>query len=125
MRSTLLRRVVPPLIGLALAFPTAAFAADPTTTELQDQVTSVASALNQVWVVLAAILVLFMQAGFAMLEIGLSRMKNAGAVAGKIIINVAISFLMFWAVLVIIGSFFRGPGFNFAWPWLDGLFFEF
>ena len=98
MRSTLLRRVVPPLIGLALAFPTAAFAADPTTTEIQDQVTSVASALNQVWVVLAAILVLFMQAGFAMLEIGLSRMKNAGAVAGKIIINVAISFLMFWAV---------------------------
>lgn len=98
MRSTLLRRVVPPLIGLALAFPTAAFAADPTTTELADQVTTVSTALNQVWVVLAAILVLFMQAGFAMLEIGLSRMKNAGAVAGKIIINVAISFLMFWAV---------------------------
>jgi hypothetical protein len=33
-------------------------------------------------------------------------------------------FLMFWAVLVIIGSFFRGPGFNFVFPWNDGLFFE-
>jgi hypothetical protein len=33
-------------------------------------------------------------------------------------------FLMFWAVLVIIGSFFRGPGFNFVFPWRDGLFFE-
>ena len=32
--------------------------------------------------------------------------------------------LMFWSVLVIIGSFFRGPGFNFTLPWRDGLFFE-
>ena len=32
--------------------------------------------------------------------------------------------LMFWAVLVLIGSFFRGPGFNFILPWVDGLFFE-
>ena len=32
--------------------------------------------------------------------------------------------LMFWAVLVMIGSFFRGPGFNFVLPWVDGLFFE-
>jgi hypothetical protein len=32
--------------------------------------------------------------------------------------------LMFWAVLVMIGSFFRGPGFNFTLPWKDGLFFE-
>jgi quinol---cytochrome c reductase cytochrome c subunit, bacillus type len=26
-------------------------------------------------------------------------------------------FLMFWAVLVLNGSFFRGPGFNWVWPW--------
>jgi quinol---cytochrome c reductase cytochrome c subunit, bacillus type len=32
--------------------------------------------------------------------------------------------IMFWAVLVIIGSFFRGPGFNFVLPWVEGLFFE-
>jgi hypothetical protein len=32
--------------------------------------------------------------------------------------------LMFWGVLTIIGSFFRGPGFNFVFPWRDGLFFE-
>ncbi|MBU6330721.1 MAG: menaquinol-cytochrome c reductase cytochrome b subunit [Acidobacteria bacterium] len=32
--------------------------------------------------------------------------------------------MMFWAVLVIIGSFFRGPGFNFVAPWTAGLFFE-
>jgi menaquinol-cytochrome c reductase cytochrome b/c subunit len=33
-------------------------------------------------------------------------------------------FLMFWAVLVIIGSFFRGPGFNFVFPWRAGIFFD-
>src|SRR5438874_2579253 len=33
-------------------------------------------------------------------------------------------FVMFWAVLVIIGSFFRGPGFNLTLPWRDGLFFD-
>ncbi|NCY15591.1 MAG: menaquinol-cytochrome c reductase cytochrome b subunit [Actinobacteria bacterium] len=32
--------------------------------------------------------------------------------------------MMFWAVLVVIGSFFRGPGFNFVAPWTAGLFFE-
>ena len=32
--------------------------------------------------------------------------------------------LMFWAVLVMIGSFFRGPGFNFVFPWNSGVFFE-
>jgi hypothetical protein len=33
-------------------------------------------------------------------------------------------FMMFWAVLVMIGSFFRGPGQNFVFPWEAGLFFE-
>jgi len=32
--------------------------------------------------------------------------------------------MMFWAVLTIISSFFRGPGYNFIFPWNDGLFFE-
>jgi hypothetical protein len=33
-------------------------------------------------------------------------------------------FLMMWAVLVIVSSFFRGPGYNFTFPWRDGIFFE-
>jgi hypothetical protein len=32
--------------------------------------------------------------------------------------------LMMWATLVMIGSFFRGPGQNFIFPWHKGLFFE-
>lgn len=96
MRSRLLRRCAAFAALALLISPVAAFAATPE--ELEAQVNDIAFSANQLWVVVAAILVLFMQAGFAMLEIGLSRMKNAGAVAGKIIINLAISFIMFWAV---------------------------
>lgn len=42
----------------------------------------------------------------------------------KFAISVFTVQLMFWTVLVIIGSFFRGPGFNFVAPWDKGLFFE-
>jgi hypothetical protein len=42
----------------------------------------------------------------------------------KFAISLMTVHLMFWAVLVIIGSFFRGPGFNFVFPWNEGLFFE-
>jgi len=42
----------------------------------------------------------------------------------KFAISLFTVFLMFWAVLVIIGSFFRGPGFNFVAPWTEGLHFE-
>jgi hypothetical protein len=42
----------------------------------------------------------------------------------KFAVSLMTVFLMFWAVLVMIGSFFRGPGFNFTLPWSDGLFFE-
>jgi len=33
-------------------------------------------------------------------------------------------FLTMWTIFVFAGSFFRGPGFNWVWPWVDGLFFE-
>jgi hypothetical protein len=33
-------------------------------------------------------------------------------------------FLMGSAMMTIVASFFRGPGFNWVWPWIDGLFFE-
>lgn len=42
----------------------------------------------------------------------------------KFAVSMFTMFLMFWAVLTMIGSFFRGPGFNFVFPWASGLFFE-
>ena len=43
----------------------------------------------------------------------------------KFAIGLFTIFMMFWAVLVVIGSFFRGPGFNFVMPWNKGIFFDF
>jgi hypothetical protein len=42
----------------------------------------------------------------------------------KFAISIFTLFVMLWAVLVIIGSFFRGPGFNFVFPWNNGVFFD-
>ena len=54
-------------------------------------------AINSIWVVVAALLVIWMQAGFAFLEIGFSRAKNAGTVVAKILTNFSIAALMYWA----------------------------
>jgi menaquinol-cytochrome c reductase cytochrome b/c subunit len=42
----------------------------------------------------------------------------------KIAITLFTVLFMFGAVLTIIGSFFRGPGYNWIWPWAQGVFFE-
>jgi Amt family ammonium transporter len=55
-------------------------------------------AANTIWVVVAAVLVMFMQAGFAFLEAGLTRMKNAAHIAGKNVLVFGICSLVYWAV---------------------------
>ncbi|MEA2332652.1 MAG: ammonium transporter, Amt family [Thermoleophilaceae bacterium] len=55
-------------------------------------------ATNTMFVFVAAVLVLFMQAGFAMLEIGFSRAKNAGTGVAKILTNLSIAAICYWAV---------------------------
>ena len=55
-------------------------------------------AASTIWVVVAAILVMFMQAGFAFLEAGLTRMKNAAHIAGKNVLIFAICSLVYYAV---------------------------
>jgi Amt family ammonium transporter len=60
---------------------------------LQDSV-----GINTMWVLIAAVLVIFMQLGFMFLEIGFSRGKNAGTVVAKIWTNFSIAALMYWAV---------------------------
>src|SRR2546429_7172685 len=55
-------------------------------------------AANTLWVVVAAVLVMFMQAGFAFLEAGLTRMKNAAHIAGKNVLVFGICSLVYWAV---------------------------
>jgi ammonium transporter, Amt family len=54
--------------------------------------------INSMWVIVAGCFVMFMQAGFAFLEIGFSRGKNAGTVIAKIVTNFSIAAIMYWAV---------------------------
>jgi Amt family ammonium transporter len=76
----------------SLVLPGAAFGAEgPTLNET-------VSGINTTWVIVAAVLVMFMQAGFAFLEIGFSRAKNAGAGIAKILVNFSIASLAYWAV---------------------------
>jgi hypothetical protein len=42
----------------------------------------------------------------------------------KIAITMFTMLMMFGATLTIIGSFFRGTGYNWVWPWAQGVFFE-
>ena len=55
-------------------------------------------AASTIWVVLAAILVIFMQAGFAFLEAGLTRMKNVGHIAAKNVLILAIVSIVYYLV---------------------------
>ncbi len=75
--------------GALLLAPTPSFAA-------QDAATY--NALDTLWVLIAAVLVFFMQAGFAMLEVGLVRAKNAVNVLTKNLLDfcfAAIGFFIF------------------------------
>ncbi len=42
----------------------------------------------------------------------------------KLAITLFTMLMMFGATLTIIGSFFRGTGYNWVWPWAQGVFFE-
>ena len=65
---------------------------------METTVPQLSQAIDTTWVMVAAILVMFMQAGFLFLEIGFSRMKNAGTIVPKVLANFSIAALCYWAV---------------------------
>ncbi len=56
------------------------------------------SAVNTIWVLVGAALVFFMQAGFAMVETGFTRAKNAGNIIMKNLMDFCIGTPAFWLV---------------------------
>ena len=79
--------------------------------------------LDMVWVALATVLVFFMQAGFMFLEIGFSRMKNAGTGVAKILVNLGVVTIAWWAIGYGIAGF--GDGGLGKYVGTDGFFFHF
>jgi ammonium transporter, Amt family len=81
---------------------------------------TLAGNIDTTWVIVATVLVMFMQAGFALLEIGFSRGKNVGHGVVKILANFSIATIAWWAIGF--GIAFGGAG------WLlgdDAFFFSF
>src|SRR5213594_787057 len=96
MRRMTLARATALAALLALALPAAAFADTFDRAGNTGLLQSVA--INSIWVIVAGCLVMFMQAGFAFLEIGFSRGKNAGTGIAKILTNFSIASIAYWAV---------------------------
>jgi Amt family ammonium transporter len=91
---------------LGALVPAVALAEDTTATQ------AAGIAADTVWVIVAACFVMFMQAGFAMLEVGFSRMKNVGTVVAKVVTNLSVSSIAYWAVGF--GFAFGAGGLSFA-----------
>ena len=82
--------------ALAVLVPVAsAQTAEATTTA---QAASYAAAINTVWTLIAAFLVFFMQAGFALVEAGFTRAKNACNIMMKNMMDFAVGSIAYWAV---------------------------
>ena len=64
----------------------------------EEQLAEVATAANEMWLVLAAALVMFMQPGFALVEAGFTRAKNAGNIIMKNLVDFSVGGIFYWAV---------------------------
>ncbi len=60
-------------------------------------VAEVAGAVDEVWLLVAAMLVMFMQAGFALVEAGFTRAKNAGNIIMKNFMDFSVGSITYWA----------------------------
>ncbi|UBZ10128.1 ammonium transporter [Leeuwenhoekiella palythoae] len=84
---------------------------------VQAAVDAVNADLGILWIIIAAILVFFMQAGFTLVETGFTSAKNAGNIIMKNFMDLAVGSLMFWVVgysimyggETILGGFMRDP----------------
>lgn len=82
---------LPLAIAIAVVWGTAAHAQDAPYSDIQ-------SVLDNIWITIAAVLVIFMNAGFGMLETGFCRQKNAVNILSKNLIVFALATLAYWAI---------------------------
>ena len=80
------------LVSLFVLGPAGAALAQDTTS-----IADVGIAVDAVWLVVAAVLVMFMQAGFALVEAGFTRAKNAGNIIMKNVMDFSVGGLTYWA----------------------------
>lgn len=110
------------LFLLLLTVPAVIIAQDspPTVESNVQKIAEVQTHADYVWTLMAAFLVFFMQAGFAMVEAGLTRSKNTVNILMKNLLDFSIGSLVYWAI---------GFGIMFGtnptgWFGTDGFFFS-
>jgi Amt family ammonium transporter len=88
------------LLLLLLAVPAIAWGADevPTVLTNAEAVVGVQTNLDYVWTLVAAALVFFMQAGFAMVEAGFTRAKSAINIMMKNLMDFSVGSIAYWAI---------------------------
>ena len=94
--------------AIAVLTPAVALAQE----EEVDPVTTLQTTLDNVWILVAAVLVIFMQAGFALVEAGLTRGKNVANIFMKNLMDFCVGALLFFAVgyAIAFGGDFTGAG---------------
>lgn len=85
--------------------------------DLSDSLTQVSTGLDTVWMLLAAMLVFFMQPGFAMVEAGFARCKNTANILMKNLVDFMVGSILFW--IVGFGLMFGPGGFVGTPHWCD------
>ncbi|MDY6865930.1 MAG: ammonium transporter, partial [Halobacteriota archaeon] len=84
------------MLGMLLCLLPSVLAGDPSGAETLAE--NPDAPVNYVWVLLCAALVMFMQAGFAMVETGLTRAKNAANILMKNMMDFSAGALVYWAI---------------------------
>ncbi len=88
-------------LTLLFLVPTALWAQEAPTAEAgvsADTVSDLATGINTVWMLLAAMLVFFMQPGFALVEAGFTRSKNTANILMKNFVDFIFGSLLFWII---------------------------
>lgn len=110
-RRALALAVLPFAGSLAAMAQEEAEAAEP----VADSIAELATGINTVWMLLAAMLVFFMQPGFALVEAGFTRTKNTANILMKNLVDFSFGSLLFWLVgfgiMFGVGSFAGVPHF--------------
>ncbi|MDH4319549.1 MAG: ammonium transporter, partial [Desulfobulbaceae bacterium] len=97
----MLKRTIPFLLVILAITTGSALAGDEPTLSIKSNAEAIAGVqtnLNYVWTLVAAALVFFMQAGFAMVESGFTRAKSAVNIMMKNLLDFAMGSLAFWAI---------------------------
>ena len=110
---TKLRTALAILIACCLTTDMYAQTAVATDSVATDTVAQLVSGVNTVWMLLAAMLVFFMQPGFALVEAGFTRTKNTANILMKNFVDFMFGSLLYWLVgfgiMFGLGDFFGTP----------------